>query len=165
MNDRLLHGTLAAWALVVLLGAAAPAQVQAQSQAEAELLHLNRQLFETQIVEQDPTFLRSISDDSYLVIAPGGVIESREQVIAGLRAFTAVDSISVENERVVRSGATAIVLNRLVIHGIIRGPVGEMVLGPISVMTVFHQGNDERWSVVSRALTPCDPAAVARGIC
>lgn len=151
------------WVLVPFLGVAAPALAQVDT--EVELLDLNRQLFETQILEQDPTFLRSVSDESYVVIAPGGVIESREQVIAGLGAFATVDSISIENERLVRSGATAIVLNRLVIHGPLQGPVGEIGLGPISAMTVFSQGSDDRWSVVSRALSPCHPAALERGIC
>ncbi|MFW6089995.1 MAG: nuclear transport factor 2 family protein [Gemmatimonadota bacterium] len=163
MRDRLPKGLTLGWALVPLLGAAAPAL--AQSNAEMELLELNRRLFETQILEQDPTLLRSVSDESYVVIAPGGVIESREQVIAGLGAFVSVDSISIGNERVVRSGATAIVLNRLVIHGPLQGPVGEVDLGPMSVMTVFSRDGAERWSVVSRALATCHPAALERGIC
>ena len=107
-------------AVGAVLALAAPAGAQAET--ESILLELNRQLTETQILEQDPTFLRSISDESYVVVAPGGVIESREQVIAGLRAFAAVDSISIEKEGVVQSGATAVVLNRLVIHGPLREP-------------------------------------------
>lgn len=163
MKNRSHLGATLVWALMPLLSAAAPAL--AQSNAETELLELNRQLFETQILEQDPTFLRSVSDESYVVVAPGGVIESRERVIAGLAAFAAVDSISIENERVVRSGATAVVLNRLVIHGPLEGPAGEIDLGPMSVMTVFGRGGDDRWSVVSRALSACHPAALERGIC
>lgn len=163
MTTRLLVGTTLGWAFVLFLGVAAPAL--AQESTEAELLDLNRQLFETQILEQDPTLLRSVSDASYVVIAPGGVIESRDQVIAGLSAFTTVDSISIENERFVRSEATAIVLNRLVIHGPLQGPVGEIDLAPTSVMTVFSQDGEDRWSVVSRALSMCHPAAVERGIC
>ena len=45
---------------------------RAQSEDEQALLELNRRLFETQILDQDPALLRSISDDSYVVIAPGG---------------------------------------------------------------------------------------------
>jgi hypothetical protein len=146
--------------LAACLCLAAP--VSAQSDDDT-LLELNRGLFETQILDQDPSLLLSLSDASYVVIAPGGVIESRDQVIRGLRAFAAVDSITIENERVVRHGATAIVLNRLVVHGALRGPVGPM--GPVSAMTVFHLGEDGEWRVVSRALTRCDPRAVARGIC
>lgn len=163
MNVKLFVGATLGWAFVLLLGGAAPAL--AQEDPEMELLELNRQLFETQILEQDPTLLRSVSDASYVVVAPGGVIESRDQVIAGLSAFTTVDSITIENERVVRSGTTSIVLNRLVIHGPIQGPVSEIDLGPTSVMTVFSHGSDERWSVVSRALSVCHPAALERGIC
>lgn len=146
--------------LTALFCLAAP--VSAQS-ADDTLLELNRGLFETQILDQDPSLLLSLSDESYVVIAPGGVIESRDQVVRGLRAFVAVDSITIENERVVRQGATAIVLNRLVVHGELRGPMGQ--LGPVSAMTVFHLGEDGEWQVVSRALTRCDPRAVDRGIC
>jgi hypothetical protein len=162
MKHSALTLTLSA-ALALLLALATPALEQADT--ERTLLDLNRQLFETLILERDPSFLRSMSDESYVVIAPGGVIESREQVIAGLKAFTTVDSISIENERVVQSGATAIVLNRLVIHGPLQGPISEIDLGPSSVMTVFNQGSDGRWSVVSRALSACHPAAMQRGLC
>jgi hypothetical protein len=99
--------------LVSLLVLAAP--VPGQSDPEAALLELNRRLFETKILDRDPALLRSIWDDSYVVIAPGGVIETREQVIRDLGAFVTVDSLSIENERVLVSGPTAIVLNRLVL--------------------------------------------------
>ena len=150
-------------ALLVLFATGPAMPLAAQSDPDAVLLDLNRRLFETQILDQDPAFLRSITDDSYVVVAPGGVIESREQAIRGLRAFETVDSITISNERVVRQGSTAIVLNRLVIHGVIQGPVGQV--GPTSAMTVFHRTDDERWVAVSRALTRCDPRAVERGIC
>ncbi|MEQ9398460.1 MAG: nuclear transport factor 2 family protein [Longimicrobiales bacterium] len=147
----------------LLLASGLPTPVAGQADADPVLLDLNRRLFETQILDQDPTFLQSISDDTYVVVAPGGVIESREQAIRGLRAFETVDSITISNERVVRQGSTAIVLNRLVIHGAIQGPVGQV--GPTSAMTVFHRTEDGRWVAVSRALTRCDPRAVERGIC
>ena len=124
---------------------------------------MNRLLFETQILEQDDAYLRSVTDDSYIIIAPGGVIETREQVIRGLRAFATVDSITISNERVVRQGPTGIVLNRLQIHGTIQGPIGQ--IGPISAMTIFNRSEDGDWTVVSRALSLCNPMAVERGIC
>ena len=45
----------------------------------------------TQMVERDETFLVENSMDSYTVVAPGGVVETREQVIGGFAAFAAVD--------------------------------------------------------------------------
>jgi hypothetical protein len=147
--------------LVSLLVLAAP--VPGQSDPEAALLELNRRLFETKILDRDPALLRSISDDSYVVIAPGGVIETREQVIRDLGAFVTVDSLSIENERALVAGPTAIVLNRLVLHGPVQGPIGE--IGPITVMTVFTRGDGTGWRVVSRAYSTCDPEAVARGLC
>jgi hypothetical protein len=148
-------------ALVALLVLAAPAP--GQSDPEATLLELNRRRFETKILDRDPAFLRSISDDTYIVIAPGGVIETREQVIRDLGAFVTVDSLSIESERVVVTGPTAIVLNRLVLHGRVQGPVGE--LGPITVKTIFARGDGGGWQAVSRAYSTCDAEAVARGLC
>jgi len=163
MKSRWLAGSAVGLTLAALLGTAVPAL--AQGTVERELLELNRKLFETQILQQDPGFLLSISNESYVEVAPGGVIESREEVMTGLSAFAAVDSISIQNEEVVRSGATAIVLNRLVIHGPLGGPVSGIDFGPMSVMTVFGQDGDERWSVVSRALSPCHPGPLELGIC
>ena len=74
---------------------------------DQHLLDLNRRLFETQILEQDPALLLFMSSDSYVVIAPGGVVESRDQAMAGLRAFVDVDSLTLENECVIREGETA----------------------------------------------------------
>jgi ketosteroid isomerase-like protein len=150
-------------ALVPPLVLVLAAPVSGQSGPEATLLELNRRLFETKVLDRDPAFLRSISDDTYVVIAPGGVVESREQVIRDLGAFVTVDSLSIENERVVVSGPTAVVLNRLVLHGRVQGPLGE--LGPITVMTVFTRGDDGGWRAVSRAYSTCDAGAVAHGLC
>lgn len=78
MKNSLIMGTASGWAFMLLLSVAAP--TLAQEGTEMGLLELNRQLFEPQLLEQDPTFLRSISDESYVVVAPDGVIESRAQV-------------------------------------------------------------------------------------
>ena len=133
------------------------------SGADAALIDLNRRLFETMILAQSADLLLEVSDDSYVVVAPGGVIESRAQAIRGLSAFATVDSITITNERAISQGLTAIVLSRLQIHGRIQGPVGQV--GPMSVMTVFRDRGDAGWGVVSRALTPCNPMAIERGIC
>ena len=73
---------------------------------------------------------------------PGGVVATRAQAIRGLRAFAAVDSISLTDRRVVRSGAAA-----------------------LTTHTVFRRNGDGRWLAVSRTLTPCNPRAAERGVC
>lgn len=129
---------------------------------DTALAALDRRLFETQIIDQDPELLLSLSGDSYTVIAPGGVIESRERVIAGIRAFATVDSLTIEPVQVVRDGETAVVFSRILIHGALMGPLGR--LPKLATMTVYTR-KGTGWVVVSRALTPCDPRAIERGLC
>ena len=131
--------------------------------AAPALLEMNRRLFETKILEQDPAFLKSVSDRSYHVIAPGGVVETREQLIADLWAFSTVDSIRVQNELFLDGGRTAVIINRLLIHGPIQGPLGE--IGPVTVMTVFGQNDLGDWRVLGRAYSRCDPGALAVELC
>jgi len=138
------------------------APLSAQSD-EGVLLELHQRLVRTQMLDRDPTFLLANSVDAYTVVAPGGVVETREQVIAGLTAFTAIDSVTLSRERVVLSGATAVVLSRQVVHGEIRGPAAGF--GPVSTITVFTRTDSGRWLAVSRAITPCHPRAIEAGRC
>ncbi len=168
---------LMAPALILALAAAACGQAQGdpqtrveaqdqgepQGQEEEALLALNQRLFETLILEQDPELLRSVSQESYVELAPGGVLETREEIIRDLWAFTTVDSITVEHEGFIPRGATAVALNRLLLHGPVQGPIGQ--LGPVRVMTVFTREGGGDWQVVSRAYSTCDPEAVALGLC
>lgn len=135
----------------------------AQSPSEAALLEMNQRLFESLLLEQDAAFLRSISDDSFFVVAPGGVVETRQQLIDDLPSFATIDSIAVQDARVVLAEETAVVVNRLLIHGEIQGPIGE--IGPITVLTVFNRAFDGEWRAVARAYSTCDPQAVAMGLC
>lgn len=135
----------------------------AAQDVQAELLDLHRRLVHTQMIDRDATFLRAHSLPSYTVVAPGGVIENREQVVAGLRAFTRVDSISMTREQVVFSGDIALVLARLEIHGEIEGPAGSF--GPTTTSTTFVRGEDGRWLAAARSLTPCHPRAIQAGRC
>ena len=135
----------------------------AQPNDKNELLNLNRQLTQTMILEQDPFFLLSITNETYVEIAPGGVIESREQIINDLWAFASVDSLTTANEQVIFSGSTAVVLNRLQIHGPIQGPLGE--IGPVNMITTYNRDSNGKWCVVARAYSICDPQAVSLGLC
>jgi len=127
------------------------------------LLEINERISTSLMLEQDGSYLLSISDESFFVVAPGGVVETRDQLIEDLWSFSTVEAIEVQNARVIPAGSTAVVLNRLVIHGPIQGPIGE--IGPITVMTVFDRSRENRWMVVSRAYSTCDPQAVDFGLC
>lgn len=157
---RILFG--AALAVLFLALPVAGQTLHEMADEDAELVALDRRLFETQILDQDPELLLSRSADSYTVVAPGGVIESRDRVIAGLRAFERVDSLTYEPVQVVRHDETAIVFSRILIHGALMGPLGR--LPKLATLTVYTR-NGSGWTVLSRALTPCDPRAVERGLC
>lgn len=139
-----------------------PVLVSAQD-VETELLELHREFVTSQMVEQDPSFLLDHSHPSYRVVAPGGVLEDRDEIIAGLRAFTRIDSVSVSRERVVLVDQVAVVFARLEVHGEIMGPAAGF--GPLTTSTVFLRDVDGEWVVISRSTTPCHPMAVEAGRC
>ncbi len=141
---------------------AAPPPVD-QSNQEARLLELSQEITESLILDQDGSLLLAVSDESYVEIAPGGVVESREQLLGDLWAFATVDSISISNERVVLRESTAVVLNRLVIYGPIQGPIGE--IGPMTMKTTFGKNNNGDWRVLARAYSVCAPEAVSFNLC
>ena len=132
-------------------------------QTEEALLRLHRQFVMSQMMDRDPTFLLANSLPSYTVVAPGGVVESREQVIRGFAAFSALDSVTVSREQVILSGEVALVLARQEVHGEIRGPAAGF--GPVTTSTVFVRNADGGWSAVSRSVTPCHARAIEAGRC
>jgi hypothetical protein len=127
-----------------------------------DLLQLNRRLIETQMLERDPSFLIENSTPEYVVVGPGGVVETRDQVIAGLGAFSRLDSISISREEVRASDGVAIVTNRLELHGELNLPIGP--LGSLTASTTFVQIRG-RWMAVARSSTPCALRAAERGLC
>jgi len=127
-----------------------------------QLLDMNRKLFESAMLDHDPTYLEANTTEDYLVIAPGGVVENREQVVRGMQAFSEVESVSVTDEKVAIHGSTAIVISRLEVKGEVRIPIPP---GPRRVMRVFSLDADGGWKAVSTSITPCHPRAVEAGRC
>lgn len=72
------------------------------AQEHAELLEMNHLLFTTQMMSRDPSYLLEHSDETCVVVGPGGVVEDRDQVIAGLRAFVGVDSVVISRVAISR---------------------------------------------------------------
>jgi len=139
-----------------------PTSSNAQTDVAQALIELNRALVETQMLDRDPTFLLENSVDEYVVVAPGGVVENRERVVAGLGAFSRVDSLSLTEDRVTVTGATAVVINRMLVYGEVGIPIEP---GPRRAMTVFSRDANGQWKAVSRTVTPCHPRAVQAGLC
>lgn len=128
--------------------------------ARHDVVHLNRQIFESMILQNDPALFLANSHEAFLVIAPGGIIENREAAAAGARNFNAT-AISLSGEQVRIVGGTAVVIGRLEIDGGV-SPVGRP--GPLRFMTVFVQHGSE-WKLLARSLTPCAALAIERGRC
>lgn len=150
---------------VVLIGCSAASSMQVTSDERPEaarenLLRLNREIWEPLILKNDPTLFLKHSHDDFLVIAPGGILENREQAAAGARSFSAA-GVSISDERVQIVGTTAVVIGRLEIDGEVR-PVGRP--GPMKFMAVFVQ-QDAEWKLLARSLTPCHRLAIENGRC
>jgi len=136
------------------------ARTASAQRTDSTLTALNRALLEQQIVHNSAALFEKTALDEFLVIAPGGVVETKDRAARGVSSFRAV-GISVTDERVSVSGTTAIVVGRLDIEGEMQ-PLGRM--GPLRFMAVFVQiGGD--WRLLGRSLTPCNQMAIARGLC
>jgi len=160
-----MNRSLTAGALCTALGffLSAPLSSASAQSTEDVLRELHEQLVLTQMVDRDPAFLLAHSSEAYTVVAPGGVVENRDQVIAGLGAFAQVDSVSLERVEVRVTGPTAVVFSRQTVHGQIRGPAAGF--GPLSTTTAFSRASGGNWIAVSRSLTPCHPRALEMGRC
>lgn len=121
---------------------------------------LDRQILQRLIVEQDADFYMQNTHEDYLVVAPGGKVEDREEAVRGLPSLD-VKGIELSDQRVSLSGNTAVVVGKLLMDGTMK-PVGRF--GPLKYMAVYvHE--DGRWRLLGRALTPCLPIAIERGVC
>ena len=151
--------------LVVLSIALTPSDVhlsgvQDQESPEAGLLKLNRALMESQILRRDASLFEATALPQFLVIPPGGLVETKAQAVAGVTAFSAA-GVSITEERVIIQDQTAVVIARVEIDGEVR-PVGR--LGPMRNMAVFVR-TDGRWRLLARSVTPCMQLAISRGRC
>jgi hypothetical protein len=145
-------------AMMMLIVPSSPAF--AQDSRAAEIIELNRRIMHQQIIERDSGLFRETSLDQFLVVAPGGRIETRAEAIRGVDAWEA-ESIDVRDEQVIFHEGTAVLVGRIQIEGVMR-PVG--TLPPMKFMAVFVEVGDD-WRLLARSLTPCFPIAIERGLC
>ena len=125
-----------------------------------ELLKLNEELARSQIIDRDPTFFSKVAADEFRVLAPGGMIENKEKVLASLGGWNVVD-IKLTNTEVVFYKSVATVLGRMDIDGEMK-PVGRW--GPLKYMSTWVRDGDD-WKLVSRSLTPCLDMLIKMGRC
>ena len=84
-----------------------------------ELLKLNEKLARSQIVDRESSFFRQVALDEFRLPEPGGLIENKSQVIAGLSNWEASD-VQLTGTEVVFHGNVAQVMDRMDIDGIMR---------------------------------------------
>ena len=161
-GDELTFSFLVTVVLVLAFGLAGDTLRAESPMFTDQLLEMNRKLFETAMLDQDPKYLEANTTEAYVVIAPGGVVENRDQVILGMRAFANVESVSVTDEMAIIQGTTAIVISRLEIKGEVQIPIPP---GPRRVLRVFSLLENGEWKAVSTSITPCHPRAVKLGRC
>jgi hypothetical protein len=155
-----------AWNKAVLLATTlaalllSPCLVSSTEASHDELLRAHRAVVEAMILRHDAGPFESLALDQLLLIPPGGILETKDEVVAGVRAF-AVSELTIEDEVVIRQGDTAVVIAKMTLHGEVR-PVGR--LGPMRTMSVLVEVDGD-WRLLARSLTPCLPMAIKAGRC
>lgn len=158
--QKLIATKLAA-SLIILSGCATtPPNAGVVNEDEQILLELDERLARSQIVDRDPSFLADIAVEDLRVLAPGGLIEGKQQVIDGLSGWDAVD-VTLSKTEVTFYQNIAIVSGRMDINGTMH-PVGRW--GPLKYMSTWVKDGG-RWRLLSRSLTPCLDKLVEMGRC
>ena len=156
-----LSATILAMFLVIATAYANPTPDAGSIEEDKQiLLDLNERLTRSQLLEKDPAFLSEVALDDLRVLAPGGLIEGKQQVIAGLAGWDVVD-VSLTKTEVVFYQNIAIVSGRMDIDGTMR-PVGRW--GPLKYLSTWVK-NDGQWRLLSRSLTPCLDKLIEMGRC
>lgn len=147
----------------LVVGSAAGVLAQTESEMvsdEETIRQINRKVLEDLLVNADPEALDNVALEEYLVVAPGGRVETKKQAIAGVGSLD-VESIEITDEQVVLRGDTALLVGKLVADGTMQ-PLGR--LPPMKFFTVFLKVEGE-WKMLGRSLTACAPVAVEHGVC
>lgn len=159
MNTRVLRAW-PIWSLLLASLVVPAASGHAQIPDRDALIQLNRQLLESVFLRQDTTLLAATALPDVIVIPPGGVVEKKPQVIAGVRNV-AMDSVIIDDVTVVGHGATAVVVARVMGLG---GRRDFTPTGRTRIMNVFVY-DQQRWRLLARSITPCIERAVTAGRC
>ena len=144
----------------LLFAAFHPRPACSQVPDRPSLLQLNRRLLESVFLRQDTSLLAATAVPDLLVVPPGGIVENKRQLLAGVRN-TVMDSVRIDDEQVVGDSATAVVVARVTRLGPVPGGVGT---GRMRIMNVYVRSQG-RWRLLARSVTPCIERAVAAGRC
>lgn len=117
-------------------------------------------MLESMLLRGETTELEKYALDELLVVAPGGRIETKPQVIAGVGSLE-VKAVEITDEKIVFHDDVAVLVGRLYADGGMQ-PLGK--LPPMKFMATFVKTTDG-WRLLSGALTPCAQIAIERGAC
>ena len=152
--------------IVLLLSIAVPARVATVQDPDRQaLLDLNRQLLESVFIRGETAMLASAALPNLVVVPPGGVVETREQVLNGVANIAGAKAVEIDDVIVAEHGTTAVVVARVQTKrdrpAAGAPPAGT---GRIRMMNVFvkEQG---KWRLLARSITPCIERAVAARRC
>jgi len=157
--DGLKQTILISAGLMSFVSVASSAQTGRDDDAET-IKKLNREITEALLLHNDSDPLERLALAQYLVVAPGGRIETKEQAVSGADSLD-VAGMEISNEQVIFQDDAAVIVGKLDIDGTMQ-PMGK--LPPMKFMATFVK-TDGEWRALSRSMTPCAPVAVERGVC
>ena len=139
-----------------------PERATAQEEENfTELLDFHRDLVAAMRLRNDTALFAAVALENYLVIPPGGVIETREQALRGISNFDA-DSVKVQIEMVARHDSTAVLVGTVAGNTRVRGPVPQF--GKVRFMAVYVR-TAGAWRLLAQSTTPCHERAIQAGRC
>lgn len=145
---------------LLVLSFVQPAAALSQVPEREALLRLNRELLESVFLRQDTALLASAALPSLLVVPPGGIVEDRAQVLAGVRNV-AMDSVRLDDVAIASHSNTAVVITRVSRLDV---PAAAGSTGRSRIMSVFVY-DEAQWRLLARSVTPCVERATASGRC
>jgi len=136
----------------------ATGSVTAQTPDRDALLSLHRQLLESVFLRGDTTVVAAAALPNFVVVPPGGIVETRTQFLNGLQT-TLSDSLVVDEVMIADHGTTAVVVARVSTSRPDKAGTGRS-----RMMSVFVYDN-QAWRLLARSVTPCIERAVSAGRC
>ena len=153
-----------AWivALVAATGVlSSPSTVEAQVAELDELVEFHRALTLAKRIQNDTTLLGAVTLENYVVVPPGGLIETRREALSGVRQF-ASDNATVEVQVTAEHENTAVLVGTVEADGEVTGGVPQFPR--IRFMAVYVR-TDGLWRLLAQSNTPCHPRAIQAGRC
>lgn len=142
----------------LVFGSGALAQPPGDQADVAAILKVNRDIMAAN-AKADPSGIRDLAHDQLRVIAPGGRLENKQDVIGGIG--TVVGDLALSDEEVVLVGDTALLTGKLQGEAVME-PYGK--LPPMKFIATFVR-TEQGWRLLSRAMTPCARIAIEKGVC